>query len=230
MLNFKKKKNETKITENQAERLPITGLDLLNTLLVDGKYATFDSSFTNEEIYAALLRCKELLSSHSYCYPSNFDSCVETPLSGRQNFCANAAIKLIMEEKYNIALHDFMDCIDDYDKGRERGITANEYTIYNCILNCFIAKLETELNIQNKDTKHTSEQSTERITETMTEQILEKYHNNDQIWEKYHNKEMISEDEYLYVICQFNPNYDSPATLYGFLVSYKKYVEEIKAK
>lgn len=47
-----------------------------------------------------------------------------------------------MDNKYNHALHEFEDCIDDYGKGKERYLTRNEFILYNCILNCFITRLE----------------------------------------------------------------------------------------
>lgn len=31
-----------------------------------------------------------------------------------------------MDNKYNHALHEFEDCIDDYGKGKERYLTKNE--------------------------------------------------------------------------------------------------------
>lgn len=47
-----------------------------------------------------------------------------------------------MDNKYNHALHEFEDCIDDYGKGKGRYLTKNEFILYNCILTCFITKLE----------------------------------------------------------------------------------------
>lgn len=41
----------------------------------------------------------------------------------------------------------------------------------------------------------------------------------------YDNKEFLTKDEFLYVICNFNPDYDSPLVLMSYLEKYKEYVE-----
>lgn len=47
-----------------------------------------------------------------------------------------------MENRYNLALHEFLDCIDDWGRGRDRKISIDECILYNCILSCFMARLE----------------------------------------------------------------------------------------
>lgn len=37
--------------------------------------------------------------------------------------------------------------IDDYGKGKERYLTKNEFILYNCILTCFITRLEEQTEI-----------------------------------------------------------------------------------
>ena len=45
-----------------------------------------------------------------------------------------------------------------------------------------------------------------------------------EIWNKYKNKQPLSKDEFLYVICRFNPDYDGPATLESYLKKYDSYM------
>ena len=151
MLRKNNKKNISIISRKETENvqscakpfISIKGEDLLNSLLIRGKYATFDSGFSNDEIYVALHKCKDLLDIP--CCDSDFLYENISSLSARQNFCSNAAIELIMDNEYNTALHEFEDCIDDYGKGKNRYITKNELILYNCILSCFISKLKHEI-------------------------------------------------------------------------------------
>jgi len=50
-----------------------------------------------------------------------------------------------------------------------------------------------------------------------------------EIEKKYRNKEMITEDEFLYVICNFNPDYDSPFALSCYLQRYKDYIDSLSS-
>lgn len=119
---------------------PIKGEDLINSLLINGKYAGYDDVFSDEDIYIALQKCKNLV--YEPCCDSDIPCDDMLPLSARQAFCSGSAIRLIMKNEYNLALHEFEDCIDDYGKGKSRYITKNEMILYNCILTCFIARLE----------------------------------------------------------------------------------------
>lgn len=108
---------------------------------------------------------KELKDIQEYgaCYlncvgGSTFSVDYMSPLSARQGCCSEATIKLIMDNKYNHALHEFEDCIDDYGKGKGRYLTKNEFILYNCILTCFITRLEEQA--ENLETmKMVTEQS-----------------------------------------------------------------------
>lgn len=134
----------------------VTGEELLNSLLIRGKYAGYDSHFSDGEIYIALQKCKRLITI-PWC--NNDIQCdYMSPLSARQGCCSEATIKLIMDNKYNHALHEFEDCIDDYGKGKGRYLTKNEFILYNCILTCFITRLEEQA--ENLETmKMVTEQS-----------------------------------------------------------------------
>lgn len=134
-----------KETISKTNNKSIKGEELLNSLLIKGNYATFNTDFSNDEIYTALQKCKDLIPLP--CCDSDILCNNTSSLSARQGFCSNAVIELIMDNKYNDALHEFEDCIDDYGKGKNRCITKNELILYNCILSCFISKLEAE----NKD-------------------------------------------------------------------------------
>lgn len=118
----------------------VTGEELLNSLLIRGKYAGYDSHFSDGEIYVALQKCKRLIDIP--CCDNDIQCAYMPLLSVRQGYCSEATIKLIMDNKYNYALHEFEDCIDDYGKGKERYLTKNELILYNCILACFITRLE----------------------------------------------------------------------------------------
>lgn len=118
----------------------VTGAELLEALKIDGKLTRagkFD--FTNMQIYEALKRCEHVLGIRDYSYK---DRTHDISLSERQASCAEAVTDLIMMNRYNDALHEFEDCIDDYSKGFNRTISANEYALYRCILKCFIKRLE----------------------------------------------------------------------------------------
>lgn len=134
----------------------VTGEDLLNSLLIRGEYAGYDTHFSDGEIYIALQKCKRLITV-PYC-DNDIQCAYVSPLSARQGYCSDATIKLIMDNKYNHALHEFEDCIDDYGKGKERYLTKNEFILYNCILTCFITRLEEQA--ENLETmKMVAEQS-----------------------------------------------------------------------
>ena len=66
--------------------------------------------------------------------------------SGRQFGCAEATIELIMSSRYRGALHEFEDCIDDFGNGRKRIVSKDELVLYDCILSCFILKMESQLD------------------------------------------------------------------------------------
>lgn len=126
----------------------IKGEDILNALLINGKFASFDTNFSDDEIYVALQKCKDLIRiSHN---DSDILCNDISPLSARQFFCSEAAIKLIMDNEYNSALHELEDCIDDYGKSKSRYVTRNELILYNCILTCFISKLKNKTVFGNK--------------------------------------------------------------------------------
>ena len=141
--NKKGKKNMGIVGSFIRPVIDVTGEQLLNTLRIRGEFASVGNTFTDGEIYIALTKCKYLLNRESVYFEGSKDlEDSSEMLSGRQYFCSNATIQLIMQNEFNPALHEFEDCIDDYGKGKVRTITVNEYVLYNCILNCFIARLE----------------------------------------------------------------------------------------
>lgn len=128
----------------------ITGRTLTDSLLINGKYATYNSEFSNEEILDALKKCKLLLKPYRDCdfYHE------ESEISSRQGFCARAVLLHIVNQRYNAAMHELYDCIDDYENGRIRVVTKNEYILYGCLISCFIEALEhEETNNKNKEIK-----------------------------------------------------------------------------
>lgn len=118
----------------------ITGQTLMDSLLINGQYATYNSEFSNEEILAALKKCRLLLKP--YCDCDFYHE--ESEISSRQGFCARAVLLYIVNRKYNAAMHELYDCIDDYGNGRIRVVTKNEYILYGCLISCFIEALEQE--------------------------------------------------------------------------------------
>ncbi len=125
-----------------------TGQTLIESLLINGKYAYWDSDFSNKEISAALKKCRLLLKP--YCDCDFYHEKSEIEISSRQGFCARLAFKHIINKNFNSALHELEDCIEDYGKGRTRVVTKNEYILYECLISCFIEALEHE-EINNKD-------------------------------------------------------------------------------
>lgn len=118
----------------------ITGQILMDSLLINGQYATYNSEFSNEEILDALKKCRLLLKP--YCDCDFYHE--ESEISSRQGFCARAVLLYIVNRKYNAAMHELYDCIDDYGNGRIRVVTKNEYILYGCLIPCFIEALEHE--------------------------------------------------------------------------------------
>ena len=118
----------------------ITGQTLMDSLLINGQYATYDSEFSNEEISGALKKCRLLLKP--YCDCGFYHE--ESEISSRQGFCARSVLLYIVNRKYNAAMHELYDCIDDYGNGRIRVVTKNEYILYGCLIPCFIEALEHE--------------------------------------------------------------------------------------
>lgn len=51
----------------------------------------------------------------------------------------------------------------------------------------------------------------------------------DEIKERYANKQPLTKDEFLYVICGFNPDYDSPCAMFAYIERYEAYKVEIKS-
>lgn len=118
-----------------------TGEELLNSLLINGKYANYYTRFTNIEILQALQRCKRKI-VYPCCDTEIWDS---GSFSARQANCAIATIELIMRDKYNDALHELEDCIDNMGEGKNKYLTGNELVLYNCIITCFVNRLEEQL-------------------------------------------------------------------------------------
>ena len=117
-----------------------TGQTLINSLLINGKYAYWDSDFSYEEISDALKKCRLLLKP--YCDCDFYHE--ESEISSRQGFCARLAFKHIINKNFNSALHELEDCILDYGNGKNRIVTKNEYILYECLISCFIEALEQE--------------------------------------------------------------------------------------
>lgn len=118
----------------------ITGQILIDNLLINGQYATYNSEFSNEEILNTLKKCQLLLKPFYNC---NFPH-EKSEISSRQGFCARAVLLHIVNQRYNAAMHELYDCIDDYGNGRIRIVTKNEYILYECLISCFIEALEHE--------------------------------------------------------------------------------------
>lgn len=126
---------------NEVNPHHITGGQLLDALRIRGKLATgYGDNFTNEEIYNALTKCEQLLNTMRI-NAKGFGFFSKT-LSGRQGSCSRMAFLLITEGEYLSAMHELVDCIDDYGRGKSRKITQNEYVLYNCVISCFLARLE----------------------------------------------------------------------------------------
>ena len=118
-----------------------TGQTLMDSLLINGQYATYNSEFSNEEILDALKKCRLLLKP--YCDCDFYHE--ESEISSRQGFCARAVLLHIVNQRYNAAMHELYDCIDDYGNGKIRVVTKNEYILYGCLISCFIEALEQEI-------------------------------------------------------------------------------------
>lgn len=140
---------------NVASNLPVSvmGEKLINSLIISEERSHNGSSLSDQKIYHALTECRHLI-ARIPCFNCNYVCSSNTPLSARQGFCANAAIAHIMRNEYDAALHNFIDCIDDYGEGSHRYMSRNELILYNCILTCFLAKLSDQIS---KDAKTDNE-------------------------------------------------------------------------
>lgn len=130
------------------EKMILTGSDVLESMLIRGHLVEGVFDCTDTEIYEALVRCRELLMplkvKLEVSQESNFSM---KQLSGRQSFCAETAVELIINGRYQSAMHEFQDCIDDYGEGRHRTLTKDEVMLYNIILYVFISRLENQTEI-----------------------------------------------------------------------------------
>lgn len=62
----------------------------------------------------------------------------------------------------------------------------------------------------------------------ITRVVSRKIESNKELIKKaYRNKEYLTKDEYLYVICNFNPDSDSPLVLMSYIEQYNEYMQEI---
>lgn len=95
------------------------------------------------KIYEALIDINEYLNG----IVKNSCAWETRPLSERQIICAESVMALIHDEEYSKALHELADCIDDYGTATTRTISINEYALYNCMISCFIKKMEPEADI-----------------------------------------------------------------------------------
>lgn len=127
-------------SDSTDKHLLITWQTLMDSLLINGQYATYNSEFSNEEILDALKKCRLLLKP--YCDCDFYHE--ESEISSRQGFCARAVLLHIVNQRYNAAMHELYDCIDDYGNGKIRVVTKNEYILYGCLIPCFIEALEQE--------------------------------------------------------------------------------------
>lgn len=142
---------------NVASNLPVSvmGEKLINSLIISEERSHNGSSLSEQKIYHALTECRHLI-KRIPCFNCNYACSSNTPLSARQGFCANAAIAHIMRDEYTAALHNFIDCIDDYGEGPHRYVSRNELILYNCILTCFLAKLSEQIGEDKQSDKGSS--------------------------------------------------------------------------
>lgn len=129
----------------------IKNKELLHVLLIDGKYVSPESNYSVKEIQDALLRGKEYLSHVHISFheePCEDEEHMDhiRPISARQFYCATFVISLVFEGKYNHAMHELMDCINDYGNAtiHETTISINEYALYMCLIDTFLQKLQLE--------------------------------------------------------------------------------------
>ena len=121
-----------------------TGQTLMDSLLINGQYATYDSEFSNEEILNALKRCLKLIDTFIDTY--DYSDELDRSLSTRQAFCAKQTILNIINHNYNAALRYLELCIDNDGHGFDLIISRNEYVLYNCLITGFIEALAQEGN------------------------------------------------------------------------------------
>ena len=104
----------------------LTGESLLTALQIKGRLANgLNDDFTNEEIYIAVKNCKKLLYNNFTDIWTADDT--DKVLSQRQFYCSSSVVKLLAEHRYSLALHELIDCIDDYGTGRSRVVTVNVF-------------------------------------------------------------------------------------------------------
>lgn len=129
---------------------------LIQSLGVKSRHDIYKTEFQKECILQAMYDC------HKYLMPmethleltdcnraNNQNYMLESggidiqPLTARQSFCANATIKHIIKQRWSDALHEFLDCIDNFGEcEREpRFITLNESILYSCLIQAFISAL-----------------------------------------------------------------------------------------
>lgn len=123
-----------------------SGFELYQLSLIEGKQVSWVDTYSNKLIYNALVKCKEYLKSHEKIYLEGQLKEITDwfrPISGWQCRCAISVLDNIKEKKYNSALHEFTDCIED--KVIYKGISPNEHCMYNLLIDSFLNTLEGEV-------------------------------------------------------------------------------------
>lgn len=130
---------------------------LIQSLSIKNRYDIFDIELTTESILQAMYECREYLMQMEHhinltdCHRNEKKDYMSMngkidiqPLTSRQSFCANTVIKYIANQRWGNALHEFLDCIDNFGEcGREpRLITINEYVLYSCLIQAFVSALK----------------------------------------------------------------------------------------
>jgi hypothetical protein len=123
-----------------------SGFELYQLSLIGGKQVSWVDTYSNKLIYNALVECKEYLKSHEKIYlEGQLNEITDwfRPISGWQCHCAISVLSNIKEKKYNSAIHEFTDCIED--KIMYKGISPNEHCMYNLLIDSFLNSLESEV-------------------------------------------------------------------------------------
>lgn len=135
----------------------IYNVDLIDQCRIDGMLYDYDSDFSNEQIYEAVLRCKDYLDKaelfnlninkgRHFVYDDykNLDSI--RPLSKFQINCAAETISLIISRNYLFAMNRFTSCISDGNFAKsDKKVSTNEYGLYTILIKGFIRALEQEM-------------------------------------------------------------------------------------
>lgn len=120
-------------------------------------------------------------------------------------------------------------CVEGRDDELVQLMEAHDQEIREQVVGEFLKKMEDFLH--KEDICYYKEDIQNIAKEVLQKHlVMEKEEfDEDDVWDRFHNQEPLTKDEYLYIVRDFNPNFDGPITLFRLERDYKEYMESIQS-